>query len=133
MPKPPGRYKKFPASMSSRAANPGRKPFIVKDLLAKSGLLLKISAQRVDADQQWRDFFRARLPDGMAGQIETLVEDAGTLTVFASSAAWSARLKYALLELEPEMKRASPRLKRCVVKVSRNEAPAKAPRQRRID
>jgi hypothetical protein len=120
MPKPPGRYKKFPSSMSSRAANPGRKPFIVKDLLAKSGLLSKVSAQLVDSDQQWREFFRKRLPEDMAGQIDTLVEEAGTLTVFASSAAWSARLKYALLELEPEMKRESARLKRCVVKVARN-------------
>lgn len=119
MPKPPGRHKKFPPSMSSRAANPGRKPFIVKDLLAKSGLLSKASAQLVDSNQQWRDFFQKRLPEGMAAQIDTLVEDAGILTVFASSAAWSARLKYALLELEPEMQRQAPRLKRCVVKVSR--------------
>jgi hypothetical protein len=119
MPKPPGRHKKFPSSMSNRSANSGRKPFIVKDLLAKSGLLSKASAQLVDSNQQWRDFFRNRLPKGLPEQIDTLVEDAGTLTVFASSAAWSARLRYALLELEPEMKRESPRLKRCVVKVSR--------------
>ena len=131
MPKPPGRYKKFPPSMSSRAANPGRKPFIVKDLLAKSGLLSKASAQLVDSDQQWRDFFEKHLPEGMSGQIDTLVEDAGTLTVFTSSAAWSARLKYALLELEPAMKRESPRLKRCVVKVSRREAPSRAPGKQR--
>ena len=37
-----------------------------------------------------------------------IVERAGTLVIFASSAAWSARVRFAIAEIEEEIRRAHP-------------------------
>jgi hypothetical protein len=45
------------------------------------------------------------------------VERDGTLVIFAESAAWSARLKYALHELEPVIRASQPDIQQVSVRV----------------
>ena len=54
------------------------------------------------AEQQvfWSAWLAAHLPAQLHGRISGITEREGTVVVFAESAAWSARLRYALLELE---------------------------------
>lgn len=65
----------------------------------------------------WRDWLAVHLPAGLAGRITGIVEREGTLTVFAESAAWSARLRYAMEELGAAVREADPHIERVVVKV----------------
>lgn len=43
--------------------------------------------------------------------------DAGTLTIYVESAAWSARLRYALAERLPALREAEPALERASVRL----------------
>jgi hypothetical protein len=45
------------------------------------------------------------------------VERDNTLVIFAESAAWSARLRYVMQELEPEIKQAQPTIQQVSVRV----------------
>jgi hypothetical protein len=50
-------------------------------------------------------------------RISGLVERDGTLTVFTESAAWSARLRFALADVERDVKAKSPGLRGVIVKI----------------
>lgn len=93
------------------------KPKPINDLLAKSALLGG-AVRRFEARQTgWEGFFAGRLSPELAREISHYVERDGTLTVFASSAAWSARLRFVLAEHWPAIVAHSPTLKRWVVRV----------------
>jgi hypothetical protein len=117
MHKPPNRDKKrLPVSGQGRRF--GRsKTFIVKDLLSKTGILGKQITQVVDQQNFWLKLLRERLGQELGDQVTGAIEKAGTLTVFASSPAWSARLRFRVTELWPELQAARPELRRLVVKV----------------
>jgi hypothetical protein len=46
-----------------------------------------------------------------------VVERAENLVIFAESAAWSARLRYAVVELDDDIKRANPAIRSISVRV----------------
>jgi hypothetical protein len=46
-----------------------------------------------------------------------VIEREGTLVIFSASAAWSARLRYALMELEPQIRAEFPALTAISVRV----------------
>jgi hypothetical protein len=46
-----------------------------------------------------------------------VLERDGTLVIFAASAAWCARLRYALQELDPQIRAAAPQLTAIAVRV----------------
>jgi predicted nucleic acid-binding Zn ribbon protein len=92
-------------------------PSKIKDLLDKSGLTGRAIGQFVAKQQSWEAFFAPRLPAALASEISHFVEKDGVLTVYVSSAAWSARLKFALAECWPAVIAEQPTLQRWVVKI----------------
>jgi hypothetical protein len=86
-------------------------------LLAKSGFLEKQITQVVDQEKFWLEFLRRELGTDLAPQVTGAIERAGTLTVFATTPAWSARLKFRLTELWPVLQSQREGLGRLVVKV----------------
>jgi len=58
----------------------------------------------------WRDWLSAHLPPGLNAQVSGVAERDGTLVIFAASAAWSARLRYSVLELEADIRAVAPQL-----------------------
>ena len=95
----------------------------IKHLLARTPVLSPIAD--LGARQAfWLSWLRARLPAQLAGQVTGAVQRGGLLTVFAESAAWSARLRYALQELEGALREADPNIKRVAVKVLPPKSPA---------
>jgi hypothetical protein len=56
----------------------------------------------------WRDWLAQRLPTELASRVSGVTERDACLVVFAESSAWSARLRYAVRELEPQILRATP-------------------------
>jgi hypothetical protein len=86
-------------------------------LLAKSGLIAKQVTQVVDQQKIWLELLREELGPELGAQVTGAIEQAGTLTVFAASAGWSARLKFRLTELWPKLQATRAELRRLVVKV----------------
>lgn len=74
-------------------------------------------AQQRQAQQGWREWLENKLPEHIETRVTGVVERDGTLTVFAESAAWSARLRLELAELEPQIRERNAQIEKLVVKV----------------
>ena len=70
--------------------------------------------------QEWVEWLAAALPEELRGSIVNVVQRGPELRVLAISAAWSARLRYALTALAPQLKQRAP----LIVKVTVRVAPA---------
>jgi len=62
------------------------------------------AAQQTQNETQWRAWLARQLAPELCQHISGIVEREGNLLVFAVSAAWSARLRYALQPLEPRIR-----------------------------
>ena len=91
----------------------------VKELLAQKMPLLKRVTARAARERFWQDWLCGHIPEPLRARICGIVESDGVLTIFAESPAWSARLRYAILELEREMRAADPALGGVRVRVLR--------------
>ncbi len=89
----------------------------VKDLLAGRLANLTRVTDAAAAPQRWESWLAAHLPTPLPARITAVHEREGTLVVFAESAAWCARLRYALGELEELLRRAHPSVTRIAVRV----------------
>jgi hypothetical protein len=89
----------------------------VKDLLAQRLPLLKRVTAQAARERFWQEWFSGHIPGPLSERICGIVERDGLLTIFAESSAWSARLRYAILELEREMRAADPALAAVRVRV----------------
>jgi hypothetical protein len=117
MPKPPTRHNPSAAATVSQSSNRVKKPIGIKDLLGRSAPLQQAIARQADRGVFWREFLAQRLPAELAAQVTQVVERDGTLSVYAASAAWSARLRFAIAEHWPAAQQAAPGLKRWSVRV----------------
>jgi hypothetical protein len=70
--------------------------------------------------QQWLAWFQENVPEELRAALVNVIHKGNELTVLATSAAWSARLRYALEELTPRLKEHAPH----IVKVRVRVAPA---------
>jgi hypothetical protein len=64
--------------------------------------LKRVSEQKQRRDF-WRDWLDEHFPAEITGKITGIVERDGILVLFAESAAWSARLRFTVLELESQI------------------------------
>jgi hypothetical protein len=92
-------------------------PHSVKDLLARSIPVLSQAADQSARQAFWRPWLETHLPPGLAARISAITERDATLVVFADSAAWSARLRYALQELQSQIREAQPDISEITVRV----------------
>ncbi len=100
------------------AANPLHAPaHSVKDLLARTlPGLTRITDQAARANF-WNQWLSAHLGPEIRARVSGVVERNGELVIFAESAAWCARLRYTLLELEGEIRSAVPAITAVAVRV----------------
>ena len=117
MPKPPTRHNPSRAATNSHPSNRVKKPMGFKELLGRSAPLQQAIARQTDRGVFWREFLAERLPADLAAQVTQVVERDGALSVYAASAAWSARLRFAMAEHWPAAQQAAPGLKRWSVRV----------------
>jgi len=106
--------------LASRPGFSGSQPqrtHSVKDLLARAVPVLSQAADQTARQAFWHPWLEARLPAELSPRITGITERDGTLVVFADSSAWSARLRYALLELESQLRRAAPHINEIRVRV----------------
>src|SRR5579859_1422005 len=117
MPKKLYRDKRNRRSMSSRTSPVSRQAHSVKQLFNSSSAGLRRVTDQLAKQNYWEKWLAAHLAAELRAQLSGTAEQGGTLTVFASSAAWAARLRFAIAALEAEMRSARPELTRVEVKV----------------
>jgi predicted nucleic acid-binding Zn ribbon protein len=102
----------------SNSRNPVRAPESVKALLGRisRNVATPVAEQR-QAQQGWREWLQNKLPAHIETHVTGVVERDGTLTVFAESAAWSARLRVEMAELESQIRARKADVEKLVVKV----------------
>jgi hypothetical protein len=117
MPKKTSRNKRGSFPVRTGAVGISRQLDSVKDLLSRRApALTRVTTQAARASF-WNEWLTRHLPAELYPRVSGVVEREGTLVIFAESAAWSARLRYTLQELEPGILAASKGLKRIVVRV----------------
>jgi len=89
----------------------------VKDLLARGAPGLTRITDQAARQSFWSRWLSAHLPAQIFARISGVSERDGTLVIFAETAAWSARLRYAVLELEPDIRAADPAVSAIEVRV----------------
>ncbi|HVW70693.1 MAG TPA: DciA family protein [Steroidobacteraceae bacterium] len=94
-----------------RSTGPGRlsnRTDSVKDLLAQLAPGLKRVTDQAQRQDFWKRWLDTRLPEEIRGRLTGVVEREGTLVLFAESPAWSARLRFAVQEIESQIRAAQP-------------------------
>jgi hypothetical protein len=74
----------------------------INQLLSKTASLARLGAA-IPVQQSWADWLRKALVAELAGHIVSVVPKDAELVVFADSAAWATRLRYALVTLQSEI------------------------------
>ena len=103
--------------MSSRTSPVSRKVDSVKELLTRRLPALSRVTDQAARHNFWEKWLSERLPAELRPRISGIAERDATLVIFAETAAWSARLRYAILELEREIRTADPELTDIEVRV----------------
>ena len=117
MPKNRSRDKRGkPLVRSAAGRRPGR-AHSVKELLARSAPGLTRVTDQAARQSFWGGWLCRHLPTDLGARVASVVERDGTLVIFAASAAWCARLRYAVQELEPQIRAAAPQLIAIAVRV----------------
>ena len=95
-----------------------RKGDSVKALLsARGGPTLARVTEQAARQNEWRKWLENRLPAELIAHLSGIVERGETLVVFTESAAWSARMRYAVAEIETLIKKESGEIRRVEVRV----------------
>jgi predicted nucleic acid-binding Zn ribbon protein len=105
------------ASRPRQTGSPSQPTHSVKDLLARAVPVLSQAADQSARQAFWSPWLAARLPPALPARITGITERDGILVVFADSPAWSARLRYALQELQPQIREAQPDIEEVTVRV----------------
>jgi hypothetical protein len=103
--------------LATNVSKPFRKPDSVKDVLARLTPTLTRVSNQASRQEHWKTWLAAHLPPDLTTRLSGVVEREGTLVIFAESAVWSARLRYAILELEAQIKAGQPGIQQISVRV----------------
>jgi hypothetical protein len=104
-------------SHTSRLRRRDGKSDSVKDLLQRAHPALARLSDQAARQELWRRWLAIHLPAQAAAQVSSVVERHDTLVIFTASAAWSARVRFAVAEIEVELKRAHPAIATVAVRV----------------
>jgi hypothetical protein len=94
-----------------------RSPDSVKAVLGRSTPTLTRVSDQASRQSFWRQWLAQNLPAELTPRLSGVVEREQTLVIFAESAAWSARLRYVMQELEARIKQAQPTIQQVSVRV----------------
>src|SRR5262249_54678488 len=107
---------------NSRNRRPGSagntsRPDSVKAVLARLSPTLTRVTDQAARQAAWRQWLTAHLPEDLVARLSGIGDGEGTLVLFAESAAWSARLRYAMQEIEGPLRAAHPEVADIKVRV----------------
>jgi predicted nucleic acid-binding Zn ribbon protein len=104
-----------PTAAASLSARRGNLQSVNELLSHRSGLRRIVDS--IPAQLSWADWLRAALAPPLAGHIVSAVPKSPELVVFADSAAWATRLRYALAALLPDIRARDAAISRMTVRV----------------
>ncbi|HEX2789558.1 MAG TPA: DciA family protein [Steroidobacteraceae bacterium] len=93
-------------------------PKSINELLISRAGLAKLTAS-IPVQQSWADWLRGMVAIELAGHIVNAVPKNGQLVVFADSAAWGTRLRYALAAMQTDIAGRDATISRACVRVQR--------------
>ena len=118
MPNKPDRNKRggvrSPRTERSKSA---RRADSVKDLLDRLNPTLTRVAIQAGSQDYWRGWLSEQLSHELCQRISGIVEREGTLVIFAESAAWCARLRFCIQEIEQRIRDAPRGIQQVAVRV----------------
>ncbi|HET7756179.1 MAG TPA: DciA family protein [Steroidobacteraceae bacterium] len=117
MPKKVRRNKRGSTAVRTRAGPAAAHGHSVKELLARSSAALTRVTDQAERANRWNSWLAEHLPPELRGRVSGVVERSGTLVIFAESAAWAARMRYAVLGLEAAIRAARPGILAAAVRV----------------
>jgi hypothetical protein len=118
MPKPGRRHKRGGSAFPrTKVSKPFHAADSVKDVLARGTPNLTRFSDQASRQRDWLQWLAKHLPADLTAHLSGVVEREGTLVIFAESAAWSARLRYAVLELEAPLRTFQPAIQHVDIKV----------------
>jgi Dna[CI] antecedent, DciA len=100
MPKKTRRNKRGKGRLGHSATSLGARIDSVKALLEHGTPGLKRVTAQLARARFWSGWLEQHMPAELTARLSGVAEHNGTLVIFAESAAWSARLRFAVLELE---------------------------------
>src|ERR1700694_169322 len=103
------------------ASQKNRNPRSINDLLANQAGLRRITAA-IPVQQSWAEWLRAAVAAELAGHIVSALPKNAQLVVFADSAAWGTRLRYALAVMLPDIAARDPTLSGISVRIQSRSA-----------
>ena len=92
-------------------------PRAIGELLARSASVLSQISDQNASQTFWRSWLSEQLPADLGAHVTGAVAREGALTLFADSAAWAARLRYALRELQPAISREDPNIQQVRIRI----------------
>jgi hypothetical protein len=123
MPKNPSQDKKsIPRKRAQRASEASAARFRappqgLDEIMKRQGWLQGLQRAR-GAQQAWLDWAREALPSELGDALINVVQRGQELTVLTVSAAWCARVRYAMAALEPQLMEHSPDIVKVIVRVA---------------
>jgi hypothetical protein len=102
---------------ATNVSKPFRSPDSVKEVLDRLTPTLTRVSDQAARQTYWKQWLAQHLPVELTPRLSGVVEREDTLVIFAESAAWSARLRYVMQELEPEIKKVQPTIQHVNVRV----------------
>ncbi|TLY89357.1 MAG: DUF721 domain-containing protein [Gammaproteobacteria bacterium] len=117
MPKNISRNKRGRPAVRTAAGPRPTRLHSVKELLRRSAPALTRVTDQAARAAFWSEWLCHHLPTELGARVCGVVERDGTLVISAASAAWCARLRYALQELDPQIRAAAPQLTAIAVRV----------------
>jgi hypothetical protein len=118
MPNKKSRHKRASGTTGRMHVRNPRKVDSVKALLERiPALALTRISDQAARQREWRTWLEANLAKPVVDHVSGVVERDRTLVVFTESAAWSARLRYAIPELEEKVRASHPQIERVEVRV----------------
>ena len=104
-------------NLATNVSKPFRTPYSVKEVLDRSSPTLTRVSEQAHRQNYWKNWLAQHLPAELTARLSGVVERENTLVIFAESAAWSARLRYVMQDLEPRIKQAQPSIQHVSVRV----------------
>ena len=101
-------------------------PKSINELLISRAGLAKLTAS-IPMQQSWVDWLRGMVAIELAGHIVNAVPKNGQLVVFADSAAWGTRLRYALAAMQTDIAGRDATISRHSVRVQRQSTASSTP------
>jgi hypothetical protein len=104
-------------NLATNVSKPFRRPDSVKAVLGGASPTFARVADQASRQAYWKQWLAQHVPAELTARLSGVVEREDTLVIFAESAAWSARLRYVMQELEGQIKQARPTIQHVSVRV----------------